>query len=82
MARDSTVYSDGWAAYRAMDWRGMHLNFEFHVKQQENREKRTSAHGNLLEGLWHVLKYNMRHAKFQRVLQPFAGVKEFRKKRD
>ena len=39
----------------------MHLNFEWHMKQQYNGEVCTFAHSNYIEVLFMLLKYYVKH---------------------
>lgn len=58
----SHIHSDGWRAYQSINWERLGMTHERHIHvSRRGLERRTMAHSNLIEGLWGVLKYHIKH---------------------
>ena len=53
---DTTLYTDEWAQYRALDWQGYKREAVTHSK---NEWARGRVHTNTIEGFWSIIKYGL-----------------------
>jgi hypothetical protein len=60
-ARGSHIHHDGFLSYSAVAWNRLGLRHTRHIHLQRGQIRRTFEHSNLIEGLWAVLKYYIKH---------------------